>query len=49
MRDSLWKGADEGYGSHLVSWEMVGCLMYQGGLEIGNLRIRNRALLAKWF
>lgn len=24
MRDFLWEGVDEGKGSHLVSWEVVG-------------------------
>lgn len=46
--DFLWEGVDEGRGSHLVSWEAVSHLINQGGLKIGNLRIRNRALLAKW-
>ena len=48
MKDFLWEGVNEGYGSHLVSWEVAGCTVNQEGLEIDNLRIRNRALLAKW-
>ena len=34
--------------SHLVSWQIVGHSMNQGGLEIGNLRLHNKALLANW-
>lgn len=47
MRDFLWEG-DEGKGSHLVSWVVVGRPVDQGGLEMGNLRLRNKALLDKW-
>lgn len=31
MRDFLWKGVEEGKGSHLVSWEVVGNLWIKGG------------------
>ena len=48
MRDFLWEGVDKGHGSHLVSWEVVGCSINQQGLEIAILRIHNRALLARW-
>lgn len=48
MRDFLWEWMDEGKGSHLVSWEVVGCLLNQGVLEIGNLRLHNKSLSAKW-
>ena len=48
MRKFLCEGVDEGYSSHLVSWEVLGHSMSQEGLGIGNLRILNRALLAKW-
>lgn len=36
-----------GRGVHLCSWEVVGNLAGLGGLELGNLRVHNRALLAK--
>lgn len=48
MKDFLWEGIDEGRGTYLVSWEMVGKPMGLRGLELGNLRLRNRVLLAKW-
>lgn len=48
MRDFLWEWVDEGHNSHLVSWEVVQRSVSQGGLEIGNLRIRNRGMMAKW-
>lgn len=31
---------DEGKGSHLVNWEVVGHPVNQGGLEIDNLRVQ---------
>lgn len=42
MRDFLWGG------DHLGSWETVGKPVGLGGLKLGNLNMRNRALLAKW-
>lgn len=39
---------EEGKGSHLVSWEVVGKPVNQRGLEIGNSRLHNKAPLAKW-
>ncbi|KAA0052767.1 hypothetical protein E5676_scaffold1856G00150 [Cucumis melo var. makuwa] len=44
-RDFLWEGVDEGQGSHLVSWELVGRPMYQGD----SLWHRKRALLVNPF
>lgn len=38
---------DEGKMSHLISWEAVGKLVNRGGLELGNIKVRNKALLAK--
>lgn len=48
MRDFLWEGVNEGKCSYLVSWEIVWRSIKLGKLEIDNLRIRNKALLAKW-
>lgn len=48
MRDFLWEGVDERKGSHLDSLEVVGRPVNQGGLEIGNLRVWNKDLLAMW-
>lgn len=33
---------------HLVKWEVVVKSKEQGGLELGKLKERNVALLAKW-
>lgn len=48
MREFLWEGMDEGKRSYLVSWQVNGCPVKEGGFEIGNLRMCNKALLAKW-
>lgn len=37
-----------GKGEHLISWETVGKFVDLEGLELGNLRTRNKVLLAKW-
>ena len=44
MRNFLWKGADRDGGDHLVSWKMVSRPKRKGGLGIGNLRSKNKAL-----
>ena len=41
-------GFDNDSSSHLVRWEEVIKPKHKGGLEIGNLIIRNRSLLLKW-
>ena len=48
MRDFLWKGADGDGGDHLVSWKEVIRAKDKGGLGIGRLKERNKALLFKW-
>ena len=48
MRNFLWKGADGDGGNHLVSWKMISRPKKKGGLGIGNLSKKNKALLYKW-
>lgn len=48
MRDFLWEGVDKGRGAHLVSWETMGKPMGVGKMELGNLKLKNKAMLAKW-
>ena len=48
MRNFLWKGADGDGGDHLVPWKMVVRPKLKGGLGIGRLKERNKALLFKW-
>ena len=49
MRDFSWEGVEAVRRSHLVAiWEVMGCSVNHGGLEIGNIKICNRVLLAKW-
>ena len=48
MRNFLWKGVDEDGGDHLVSWKTCSRSKKKGGLGIGNLRCKNKALLFKW-
>lgn len=47
MKDFSWEGIDKGKGAHLVSWEVIGKPVNMRGLEHGNLRVRNKAQLAK--
>ena len=47
MRDFLW-GGDNDSSCHLVRWEEVIKPKHKGGLEIGNLILRNKSLLVKW-
>lgn len=49
MRDFLWEGFGKDKSSHLVSWEVVTKTKEFGGLGIGNLLLRNKALLGKWW
>ena len=48
MRNFLWKGADGEGGDHLVSWNTVARAKTKGGLSIGRLKEKNKALLFKW-
>ncbi|TYK04119.1 hypothetical protein E5676_scaffold2119G00580 [Cucumis melo var. makuwa] len=48
MRDFLWEVMDEGRGSHLVSWQVVGRPINQGRLAQDTSRLSNTVLLAKW-
>lgn len=49
MRYFLWEGFDGDSTSHLVSCDIVTKPKEAGGLGIGNLVIRNKALLGKWW
>lgn len=46
MRHFLQKAVNEGKGVHLIKWKVVLNPVDFGGLGIGNLRARNKALLA---
>ncbi|RVW15726.1 putative ribonuclease H protein [Vitis vinifera] len=48
QRDFLWSGVGEGKRDHLVRWEAVSKPRSIGGLGIGKIPLRNRALLGKW-
>ncbi|RVW59655.1 putative ribonuclease H protein [Vitis vinifera] len=48
QRDFLWSGLGEGKRHHLVSWDAVCKPRVKRGLGIGNIPLRNRALLGKW-
>ena len=48
MKDFLWEGGDLLGGDHLVGWPTVCLAKDKGGLGIGNLEERNKALLMKW-
>ena len=47
MRDLFLEGGDLVGGVHLVGWEVVCHAKDKGGLGIGNLEKRNKALLMK--
>lgn len=47
QRNFLWE-LGERRRDHLLRWDMVCKPMNSGGLGLGNLAIRNDALLAKW-
>ena len=44
MRDSLWKGIDEGKWDYSFKWEVDRKPINFGGLEIGNVRARNKSI-----
>ncbi|KAL5548696.1 hypothetical protein UlMin_003927 [Ulmus minor] len=48
MRQFLWDKEVGGKGKSLVDWKLVCSPKESGGLGIGNLLIRNKALLGKW-
>ncbi|KAL5569671.1 hypothetical protein UlMin_026246, partial [Ulmus minor] len=48
MRQFLWDKEVGGKGKSLVDWKLVCTPKECGGLGIGNLLIRNKALLGKW-
>ena len=47
MRNFLW-GGDNDSSCHLVRWEEATKSKHKGGLELGNLLLRNKSLLVKW-
>ena len=47
-RDFLWSGVGKGKKDHLLRWEVVCCSKEQGGLGLGKIYLKNRALLGKW-
>ncbi|KAL5569664.1 hypothetical protein UlMin_026239 [Ulmus minor] len=48
MRQFLWEREVGGKGRSLVDWKLVCIPKERGGLGIGNLLLRNKALLGKW-
>lgn len=48
MRNFLWEGMSEDSQCHLVPWEVVVKPKIKGGLEIGNIMLKNQSLVAKW-
>ena len=48
MRLFLWKKPDGDGGDHLIAWKMVVRPKNKGGLGIGRLKEKNKALLLKW-
>ncbi|XP_073066025.1 uncharacterized protein [Primulina eburnea] len=49
MRNFLWDGADGETHNHVVNWNQVCKPRDRGGLGLENIRLRNRALLGKWW
>lgn len=49
MIDVLWDGADGDHRSHWVAWDQVRRPKERGGLGIGNICMRNKALPRKWW
>ena len=48
IRNFLWKDVDRDGGDHLVLWKEISRAKYNGGLGIGKLKEKNKALLFKW-
>lgn len=49
MRNFFWQGMEDSKGSHLLRWKVLRKPIDQGGLEIGKVKERNKALVSKWF
>ncbi|XP_073051227.1 uncharacterized protein [Primulina eburnea] len=49
MRNFFWDGSDGDSHCHVINWNQVSKLKEQGGLGLGNILLRNKALLAKWW
>lgn len=49
MRNFLWDGVDGKSHMHLVAWNQVCKPKEMGGLGIGNICSKNKALLGKWW
>jgi hypothetical protein len=47
-RDFLWGGIGEKFKYHMISWSKIYFSIFEGGLEVQNLKMFNRALLGKW-
>ncbi|KAK9951574.1 hypothetical protein M0R45_007012 [Rubus argutus] len=48
MNNFLWEGSREGSKDYLINWKLVSKSKAKGGLEIGNLVLKNSSLLGKW-
>jgi hypothetical protein len=48
QRDFLWVGIGDVFKYHLVNWSKVCNPISEGGLDIKNLMMFNRALIGKW-
>ena len=48
MRDFFWEGYGERVCDHIVNWDIVSKSKEKGGLGIGNIAKKNKALLGKW-
>lgn len=48
MRTLLWNSGPTGALNHLVQWNISSKLLEDGGLGVGGLSKKNKALLAKW-
>ncbi|XP_075480292.1 uncharacterized protein LOC142520994 [Primulina tabacum] len=49
MRDFLWDEGDKDTHCHVVGWNQVCKQKDRGGLGLGNICLRNKALLRKWW
>lgn len=46
--DFLWEGPNNNGKPHLINWNTTQLAIKEGGLGIGNIKQRNRALLSRW-